>query len=113
LGEQRWAKRFRATSTRSPSRRGLYSIACRLCILDLYPEAEVYISYQMPTYKVGKARVYLGLWKSGVSLHAVSVETFTERHPSIKTGRGSLNFKVTDELPDADIRDVVKQAISR
>ena len=81
-------------------------------ILDLYPDAEVYISYQIPTYKVGKARVYLGLWKSGVSLHAVSVDAFKALHPSIKTGRGSLNFKISDEVPDADVCDVIKQAIS-
>lgn len=80
-------------------------------ILDLYPDAEIYISYQIPTYRVGRRRVYLGLWKEGVSLHAVAVEEFKQRHPSIKTGRGSLNFKVTDEVPDADVREVIKRAI--
>ncbi|MBM2812069.1 MAG: hypothetical protein HW416_2828 [Chloroflexi bacterium] len=82
-------------------------------ILELYQDAEIAISYGIPTYKVGRSRVYLGLWKSGVSLHAVDAETFKQQHPSIKTGRGSLNFKLTDQLPEADIRDVIKRAISR
>jgi hypothetical protein len=32
-------------------------------ILELYPDAEVTISYQIPTYKVGRRRVYLGCGK--------------------------------------------------
>ena len=82
-------------------------------ILELYPDAEIAISYQIPAYKVGRRRVWLGLWKDGVSLHAIDVETFRQRHPSIKTGKGSLNFKVTDDLPEADIREVIQQAIRR
>jgi uncharacterized protein YdhG (YjbR/CyaY superfamily) len=82
-------------------------------ILELYPHAETVISYQIPTYKVGGRRVYLGLWKDGVSLHGVPVEQFKQRHPSIKTGKGSLNFKVSDELPEADIRDVIQGALDQ
>jgi uncharacterized protein YdhG (YjbR/CyaY superfamily) len=82
-------------------------------ILGLYPNAEIVISYGIPTYKVGRRRVYLGLWKGGVSLHAVPVEAFKQRHPAIKTGKGSLNFKVTDEVPEADVQAVIKQAMER
>jgi hypothetical protein len=82
-------------------------------ILELYPGAEIVLSYQIPTYKVGRRRVFLGLWKGGVSLHAVLVEQFKQRHPSIKTGKGSLNFRLTDELPEADIREVIKRAMDR
>ncbi len=81
-------------------------------ILELYPDAEVSISYRIPTYKVGRRRVHLGLWKGGVSLHAVDVEPFKQRHPTIKTGRGSLNFKLTDQLPEDDIREVIKRALT-
>lgn len=82
-------------------------------ILDLYPDAAVLISYGIPTYRVGRGRVYLGLWKGGVSLHAVPVEAFRERHPAIKTGKGSLNFRVTDDVPEADVREAIRQAIER
>ena len=85
-------------------------------ILELYPDARVVISYRIPTYWVGRRRVYLGLWKGGVSLHAISgelIEEFRQRHPAIKTGKGSLNFRLTDELPEADTRDVIEQAMGR
>jgi uncharacterized protein YdhG (YjbR/CyaY superfamily) len=82
-------------------------------ILELYPNAKIGISYRIPSYKVGRRRVYLGLWKGGVSLHALSVEGFKQRHPSIKTGKGSLNFKLTDELPEDDIRDVIKRVLDQ
>ena len=80
-------------------------------ILQLYPNVETLISYKIPTDKLGRRRVYLGLWEDGVSLHAVSVDDFKQKHGSIKTGRGSLNFKVTDDLPEDDIRTVIKQAL--
>src|SRR5579862_7473860 len=82
-------------------------------ILDLYPDAEILFSYKIPTYKVGRRRVYLGLWKDGVSLHAIDPEPFKQRHRSIKTGRGSLNFKLTDDVPEADVRDAIQRAIER
>ena len=82
-------------------------------ILELYPDAEIVISYNLPMYKVRRGRVALGLWKNGVSVYGVPVETFKQLHPSIKTGKGSLNFKLTDELPEADIRDAINRGISR
>jgi len=85
----------------------------QMLVLELYPDAETLISYGIPTFKVGRRRVYLGLWKGGVSLHAIDPEPFKQRYPSIKTGRGSLNFKVTDEVPEADVREVIKSAIDR
>lgn len=57
--------------------------------------------------------MYLGLWKEGVSLHAVRKELIAEfrrRHPSIKTGKGSLNFRLTDEFPEAAVREVIRGA---
>ena len=83
-------------------------------ILELYPEAEVVISYQIPTYKAKAGRVSLGLWKGGVSLYTTDprhIEDFKARHPAVKTGKASLNFKVTDELPEPDVRDVVERAM--
>jgi uncharacterized protein YdhG (YjbR/CyaY superfamily) len=85
-------------------------------ILELYPDAEVVISYQIPTYKARGGRVSLGLWKDGVSLYTTGpeyVENFRSKHPAIKTGKASINFKLTDELPEDDVREVVEQAIER
>jgi uncharacterized protein YdhG (YjbR/CyaY superfamily) len=83
-------------------------------ILELYPDAEIAISYQIPTYKARGGRISLGLWKNGVSLYTTDpqhIDTFKSRHPSIKTGKASLNFRLTDELPEKDVREVVRLAI--
>ncbi|MGH3005805.1 MAG: hypothetical protein ACRDOS_07895 [Gaiellaceae bacterium] len=59
-------------------------------ILELYPDAEIVISYQIPTYKARGGQLSLGLWKSGVSLYTTDpqhIEKFKSRHPTIKTGK--------------------------
>ena len=39
------------------------------------------------------------------------IDEFKRRHPSIKTGKGSLNLRLTDELPEADVRDTIRRAL--
>ena len=41
-------------------------------ILEVHPDATVVLSYQMPTYKVGRNRLFLGVWKHGVSVYGAS-----------------------------------------
>jgi uncharacterized protein YdhG (YjbR/CyaY superfamily) len=83
-------------------------------ILDLYPDAEVVISYQVPTYKASGGRVSLGLWQGGVSLYTTGpeyIEEFKSKHPKVRTGKASLNFRLGDELPERDVRQVIRRAI--
>jgi uncharacterized protein YdhG (YjbR/CyaY superfamily) len=83
-------------------------------MVGLYPEAEIVISYQVPTYKVGRSRVSLGLWKDGVSLYTTDpshIRAFRARHPTVKANKASLNFNRADQLPEADIRKVIRRAI--
>jgi uncharacterized protein YdhG (YjbR/CyaY superfamily) len=83
-------------------------------ILELHPDAEVVISYQIPTYKTRGGRVSLGPWRDGVSLYTTGpqhIERFKSRHPAIKTGKASLNFRLTDEFPEQDLRQVIESAI--
>ena len=85
-------------------------------ILELYPDAEVVISYQVPTYKARGGRVSLGLWQDGVSLYTTGpeyIEDFKAKHPKVKTGKASLNFRLGEELPERDIRQVIRRAIER
>ena len=37
--------------------------------MGLCPEADVALSYAMPTYQVGTNRLHVGVWKHGVSLY--------------------------------------------
>jgi uncharacterized protein YdhG (YjbR/CyaY superfamily) len=83
-------------------------------ILELYPDVEIKFSYQIPLYKLGKRWVGLGIWKRGVSLYTDGphhIAEFKRRNASIKTGKGSINFSLTDDIPIEDVRLVIRSAI--
>lgn len=83
-------------------------------VLDVVPNAEVRISYRIPIYTVGTRHVGLnaGL-RDGVTLTATSpdhIAAFAASNPGFKTGKASIQFRFADDLPEADIRDVVRRA---
>lgn len=84
-------------------------------ILSLYPDAEVVISYGIPTYKAKAGRVGLGLWKGGVTLHTFGarhlVEEFSAKYPAFRTTTAGINFKVSDAVPLAALKKVIKRSI--
>jgi len=98
----------------SDERRPLYDKLHTL-IIGMYPKAEVVISYGIPTYKAKSGRVGLGLWKGGVTLHTFGarqlVEEFGAKHPAFKTTTAGINFKVSDKIPIAAVKKVIKLAI--
>src|ERR1700722_16642292 len=68
-------------------------------ILDAYPEAAVVISYQMPTYRVSRRRLYLGVWQHGISLYGWPQgqdACFTARHPDLRSGKGTIRIRPQD-----------------
>jgi uncharacterized protein YdhG (YjbR/CyaY superfamily) len=83
-------------------------------ILDEVPDARVVISYQIPLYKVGRRHVGLNPRRpAGVTLTATSpdhIAAFARRHPHFKTNKASIQFDLDDELPEDDIREVVRRA---
>jgi uncharacterized protein YdhG (YjbR/CyaY superfamily) len=83
-------------------------------ILGMYPNAEVVISYQIPTYRAKSGWVGLGYWKEGVSLYTNGphhIAEFQAKYPGIKTGKGSINLKTSDRVPLAALKKVVRHAI--
>ena len=48
-----------------PEHRPLFDRIHQL-VLAAHPDAKVVFSYQMPTYKVGRRRLFVGVWKHGV-----------------------------------------------
>jgi len=51
----------------------------------------VVLSYQIPTYKVGRHRLFLGVWKHGVSIYGLQqgrYAGFTARHPPAQDEQG-------------------------
>lgn len=83
-------------------------------ILQLYPKAVRSMKYRMPTYEVGEGWVALANQKRYVSFYtcdARHIDEFKKKHPTIKTGKGCINFQDKDKLPLADLKQVVSHAM--
>ena len=87
-----------------PAYRPLFDRVHRL-ILTLHPDADVVLSYQMPTYKVGRRRLYVGAWQHGISIYGWGQGRdggFAERHPELLSGRGTIRLRPRDAAALAD-----------
>lgn len=85
-------------------------------VLEVRPDAQVMLSYEIPTYKVGRRRLFLGAWKHGISIYGWGQggdAGFTARHPELKTSRGTIQLRPADaaSIPDEEFRDLVRAAL--
>jgi uncharacterized protein YdhG (YjbR/CyaY superfamily) len=85
-------------------------------VLEAHPDAAVVLSYHIPTYKVGRRRLFVGVWKHGVSIYGWEQghdAGFTARHPELKTGKGTIQLRPDDAagIPDNEFRDLVRAAL--
>ncbi|HVF76143.1 MAG TPA: DUF1801 domain-containing protein [Acidimicrobiales bacterium] len=86
-------------------------------ILEARPDAEVVLSYGIPTYKAGRRRLYLGAWKHGVSIYgwgAGADAGFTTRHPHLKAGKGTIRLRADDAaaIDDDELRALAQAALA-
>jgi uncharacterized protein YdhG (YjbR/CyaY superfamily) len=86
-------------------------------ILEVHPEAVVTISYQMPTYRVGRRQLYLGAWAHGLSIYGWGQGQdggFADRHPELRTGKGTIRLRPSDAepIPDDELRDLIAAALA-
>lgn len=86
-------------------------------ILELHPEAEVVLSYGMPTYRVGGRRLHVGVWQHGVSLYGWGKDRaagFLARHPGLLSGKGTIRLRSADaaEVTDDELRDLLRAALA-
>ena len=100
----------------APQHRPLFDRLHRL-VLEAHPEAAVVLSYEMPTYKVGRHRLFLGVWQHGVSIYGWRQghdAGFTARHPELKTSKGTIRLQPGDAaaIDDDELRDLVRAALS-
>lgn len=83
-------------------------------ILRLYPDAIADMSYKMPTYKVGDGWVALANQKGYISLYTCGeshLESYKNKHPEQKTGKGCINFRENDEIHLDHLETVIRHAI--
>jgi|SRR5271165_6746330 uncharacterized protein YdhG (YjbR/CyaY superfamily) len=86
-------------------------------ILDACPQADVVLSYKMPTYKLGRRRLHLAIWKHGVSIYGWKEQGdggFTARHPELQTSTGTIQLRPEDAvaISDDEILDLVRAALA-
>jgi len=98
-----------------PAYRPLFDRLHRL-ILEVRPDAEVVLSYKMPTYKAGRRRFHVGVWRHGVSLYGWGQQAaaFTARHPRLRTSTGTLQVRPDDaaNITDDEFRDLIRAALA-
>ena len=83
-------------------------------IVSLFPDIHLDMAYKMPTYRQDDGWVAIANQKNYVSLYTCGyhhIEAFKRKHPDIKTAKGCINFKDSDNLPLADIKEVIRHAI--
>ena len=85
-------------------------------VLEAHADAALVLSYRIPTYKVGRRRLYVGVWKHGVSIYGWEQGRdagFTARHPELKTGKGTIQLRPDDAagIPDDELRNLVRAAL--
>jgi hypothetical protein len=81
-------------------------------VLQEHPDAEVGISYGIPTYKVGERRLYVGVWKHGISLYGWGEGEdagLIARHPELSSGKGTLRITpaAAGDISDDELRALV------
>ena len=84
-------------------------------IVAACPDAEVVLSYGMPTYRIGRRRLNVGVWQHGLSLY-VSPDRdggFSGRHPELAAGKGTIKLRPEDaaSIGDDEFADLVRAAL--
>jgi uncharacterized protein YdhG (YjbR/CyaY superfamily) len=85
-------------------------------IMAVRPDADVVLSYGMPTYTAGRRRLHLGVWKHGVSLYGWPQERaagFISRHPELRTSKGTIQLRPQDAdgLGDGELLDLIRVSL--
>lgn len=73
----------------------------RQTIRDAAPEATEAISYQMPTFKLNGNLIHFAAFKNHIGLYPAptGIEAFRKDLSVYKSGKGSVQFPITDPLP--------------
>jgi uncharacterized protein YdhG (YjbR/CyaY superfamily) len=83
-------------------------------IMGVYPAAENSISYGLLKYAADKRHVWLGFRKDGISLYTQFIPlitAFREKHPHLKYGKGCINFRLKDVIPEEDVRSLIESVL--
>lgn len=87
----------------------------RTWIKETAPEAEEYIGYGMPAYKWRGALVYFAGYKQHIGFYPTGsgITAFEHKLTNYKTSKGAIQFKLTQPLPEALIKEIVKYRVEQ
>jgi uncharacterized protein YdhG (YjbR/CyaY superfamily) len=83
-------------------------------VIERFPNAELTMKYKMPTYSHGEGWVAIANQKNYVSLYtcsALHLAGFKQAFPGYKTGKGCINFRERQEIPEAAVTQVIEHAM--
>lgn len=82
----------------------------RQTIRKAAPEAKEVISYQMPTYKLGKILVHFAVHEKHIGFYPTpsAINAFADELKSYKTSKGAVRFPLDRPLPLGLITRIVK-----
>jgi len=79
------------------------------------PDAELVLSYGMPTFRIGRRRLNVGAWQHGLSLYVSPNRDggFSARHPALASGKGTIKIRPADaaDIPDAEFQELFRAAL--
>ena len=99
-----------------PDRRPLFDRVHRL-VLEVHPDAQVVLSYAMPTFVVGARQLHVGVWKHGLSFYGWQQGRdggLAERYPRLDNGKGTLRLPLLQaaEVTDDELRAFLTAVLS-
>lgn len=85
-------------------------------VVGVHPEADLVLSYKMPTYKVGRNRLHVAAWRHGISLYGWKGDRdggFTARHPELIHAKSTIQLRPSDAetISDDEFRALVQSAL--
>lgn len=85
--------------------------------MEVQPDAQVVISYSMPTYVVGTRRLHVGVWKHGLSFYGWERGrdcALVADHPQLDSGKGTLRLPGTEaaRISDDELRAFADTVLS-
>lgn len=85
-------------------------------VVAAHPEATLALAYDMPTYRIAKRRLNLGVWKHGVSVYGWRRDNdgeFAKKHPELLSGKSTIRLRPTDadSISDTEFRGLLGGAL--
>lgn len=84
-------------------------------ITQHYPTANISLKYKMPTFELNNRWIAIANQKSYISVYtcvAEHIAEFQALHPKVKTGKGCINIKDSDDFPVEDLLSIISKALT-